>query len=107
MYQGDLIVGRLAMGADYLNPAAAVEFVLTLILPLPTVLLQPVVLLRIYSITGTLRSPFFCMTTPTTIDLDTELSAVNSIWGASVSLQLPLLILQTQRFLLFTTFLLK
>jgi hypothetical protein len=27
MYQGDLIVGRLAMGADYLNPAAAVEFV--------------------------------------------------------------------------------
>ena len=25
MYQGDLMVGRLAMGADYLNPAACVE----------------------------------------------------------------------------------
>jgi len=25
MYQGDLLVGRLAMGADYLNPAACVE----------------------------------------------------------------------------------
>jgi hypothetical protein len=25
MYQGDLIVGRLAMGADWLNPAAAIE----------------------------------------------------------------------------------
>ena len=27
MYQGDLIVGRLAMGADYLNPAACVELI--------------------------------------------------------------------------------
>ena len=27
MYQGDLIVGRLAMGSDYLNPAACVELV--------------------------------------------------------------------------------
>jgi len=25
MYQGDLIVGRLAMGAGILNPAAAIE----------------------------------------------------------------------------------
>jgi len=25
VYQGDVILGRLAMGADYLNPAAAVE----------------------------------------------------------------------------------
>ena len=25
MYQGDLIIGRLAMGADWLNPAAAIE----------------------------------------------------------------------------------
>ena len=25
MYQGDIILGRLAMGADYLNPAACVE----------------------------------------------------------------------------------
>ena len=25
LYQGDVIVGRLAMGADYLNPAACVE----------------------------------------------------------------------------------
>jgi hypothetical protein len=25
IYQGDVIVGRLAMGADYLNPAASVE----------------------------------------------------------------------------------
>jgi hypothetical protein len=25
MYQGDIILGRLAMGADYLNPACAVE----------------------------------------------------------------------------------
>ena len=25
MYQGDIIIGRLAMGADYLNPAACVE----------------------------------------------------------------------------------
>ena len=25
IYQGDVIVGRMAMGADYLNPAAAVE----------------------------------------------------------------------------------
>ena len=25
MYQGDIILGRMAMGADYLNPAAAVE----------------------------------------------------------------------------------
>ena len=25
MYQGDVIVGRLAMGADWLNPAAAIE----------------------------------------------------------------------------------
>jgi hypothetical protein len=25
IYQGDVIVGRLAMGADYLNPAACVE----------------------------------------------------------------------------------
>jgi hypothetical protein len=25
MYQGDIIVGRLAMGADWLNPAAAIE----------------------------------------------------------------------------------
>ena len=24
-YQGDVILGRLAMGADFLNPAAAVE----------------------------------------------------------------------------------
>ena len=27
IYQGDVIVGRLAMGADYLNPAAAVELI--------------------------------------------------------------------------------
>ena len=27
IYQGDVILGRLAMGADYLNPAAAVELV--------------------------------------------------------------------------------
>ena len=27
VYQGDVILGRLAMGADYLNPAAAVELV--------------------------------------------------------------------------------
>ena len=27
MYQGDIILGRLAMGADYLNPAACVELV--------------------------------------------------------------------------------
>ena len=25
MYQGDIIVGRMAMGADWLNPAAAIE----------------------------------------------------------------------------------
>ena len=25
VYQGDVILGRMAMGADYLNPAAAVE----------------------------------------------------------------------------------
>ena len=25
IYQGDVIVGRMAMGADYLNPAACVE----------------------------------------------------------------------------------
>ena len=25
VYQGDVILGRLAMGADYLNPACAVE----------------------------------------------------------------------------------
>ena len=25
IYQGDVILGRLAMGADYVNPAAAVE----------------------------------------------------------------------------------
>ena len=25
LYQGDVIVGRLAMGADYLNPSACVE----------------------------------------------------------------------------------
>jgi len=25
VYQGDVILGRLAMGADYLNPAAAIE----------------------------------------------------------------------------------
>ena len=25
MYQGDVVVGRLAMGADWLNPAAAIE----------------------------------------------------------------------------------
>ena len=29
IYQGDVIVGRLAMGADYLNPAAAVELYAT------------------------------------------------------------------------------
>jgi hypothetical protein len=29
IYQGDIIVGRLAMGADYLNPAAAVELHVT------------------------------------------------------------------------------
>ena len=27
IYQGDVIVGRMAMGADYLNPAAAVELI--------------------------------------------------------------------------------
>ena len=27
IYQGDVIIGRLAMGADALNPAAAVELV--------------------------------------------------------------------------------
>ena len=27
VYQGDVILGRLAMGADYLNPAAAVELI--------------------------------------------------------------------------------
>ena len=27
VYQGDVILGRLAMGADFLNPAAAVELV--------------------------------------------------------------------------------
>ena len=27
VYQGDVILGRLAMGVDALNPAAAVEFV--------------------------------------------------------------------------------
>ena len=27
MYQGDIILGRLAMGADYLNPAACVELI--------------------------------------------------------------------------------
>ena len=26
MYQGDMIIGRLAMGADWLNPAAAMNF---------------------------------------------------------------------------------
>jgi hypothetical protein len=25
MYQGDIIVGRMAMGADWVNPAAAIE----------------------------------------------------------------------------------
>ena len=25
IYQGDVILGRMAMGADYLNPAACVE----------------------------------------------------------------------------------
>ena len=29
IYQGDVILGRLAMGADYLNPAAAVELYTT------------------------------------------------------------------------------
>jgi hypothetical protein len=27
VYQGDVILGRLAMGADFLNPAACVELV--------------------------------------------------------------------------------
>ena len=27
VYQGDVMLGRLACGADYLNPAAAVELV--------------------------------------------------------------------------------
>ena len=27
VYQGDVILGRLAMGVDAVNPAAAVEFV--------------------------------------------------------------------------------
>ena len=27
IYQGDVILGRMAMGADYLNPAAAVELI--------------------------------------------------------------------------------
>ena len=27
VYQGDVILGRLAMGADYLNPAACVELI--------------------------------------------------------------------------------
>ena len=27
VYQGDVILGRLAMGADALNPAAAVELI--------------------------------------------------------------------------------
>ena len=27
LYQGDVLVGRLAMGADYLNPAAAIELI--------------------------------------------------------------------------------
>ena len=29
IYQGDVILGRMAMGADYLNPAAAVELHVT------------------------------------------------------------------------------
>ena len=27
VYQGDVILGRLAMGADFLNPAACVELI--------------------------------------------------------------------------------
>ena len=27
VYEGDVILGRLAMGADYLNPAACVELI--------------------------------------------------------------------------------
>ena len=33
IYQGDVILGRLAMGADYLNPAAAVELYATNVAP--------------------------------------------------------------------------
>ena len=33
IYQGDVILGRLAMGADYLNPAAAVELYATNVKP--------------------------------------------------------------------------
>jgi len=33
IYQGDVILGRLAMGADYLNPAAAVELYATNTVP--------------------------------------------------------------------------
>ena len=39
VYQGDVILGRLAMGADFLNPAACVESVSYTHLTLPTILL--------------------------------------------------------------------
>ena len=89
MYQGDLIVGRLAMGADYLNPAAAVEFVCCVdpsvasggdYLVLPP-LLRSDFFFVFYGDSS--ESLFFIhMPAPTTIDLDTELSAVNSILGS-------------------------
>jgi hypothetical protein len=52
IYQGDVIVGRLAMGADYLNPAAAVELYVGASAPSD-------LLIFFRSILGILRGPLF------------------------------------------------
>ena len=80
VYQGDVILGRLAMGADFLNPAACVElFAGTTTKPAAFGTTYPLTL-NFYFYTEA-SAPFFLMAT-TTIDTDTELSAVNSILGA-------------------------
>ena len=84
VYQGDVILGRLAMGVDALNPAAAVELVAgvaTAAMLLANQQLLETLLSNLHIIRRLRLSLFFLMAS-TTIDIDTELSAVNNILGA-------------------------
>ena len=78
IYQGDVILGRLAMGADYLNPAACCELSLALLLVLLATLPSDLFLISYWGVFG---RPFFLSITtmPVTYAASTELDAVNQI----------------------------
>ena len=71
VYQGDVILGRMAMGADYVNPAACVELFWEQ--------LQSQQLSHKFLFYMGAQSPFFFIMTQISYGVSTELDAVNSI----------------------------